>query len=209
MDAAKIAALLSDFLPGAGLSETQLQQTAQYLNLLLKWNARTNLTAVRAPEAMLSRHFGESFFAATMLYPQKCKAGETLIDFGSGAGFPGLPIKILVPELQVTLVESQNKKATFLKEVVRALGLKDIQVHQGRAEDSGLKAQTVTMRAVEKFEVSASAAASLVEPRGRLALLIGAPQVKKAQSLLPDFQRQPAIEIPQSEQRVLLVGNKQ
>ncbi|HEX6466543.1 MAG TPA: RsmG family class I SAM-dependent methyltransferase, partial [Terriglobales bacterium] len=106
-------------------------------------------------------------------------------------------------------VESQNKKATFLKEVIRALGLIDIQVHQGRAEDSVLKAQTVTMRAVERFEVSASAAATLVEPGGRLALLIGAPQVNKAQSLLPDFQWQPAIEIPQSEQRVLLLGGRQ
>ncbi len=187
----------------------QLQQSSQYLDLLLKWNARINLTAIRAPEEMVRRHFGESFFAAAILYPGKLPPGETLIDFGSGAGFPGLPIKIFAPELQVTLVESQNKKATFLKEVIRALGPKGIQVHLGRAEDSGLKARTVTMRAVEKFELSVRSAESLVAPAGRLALLIGSTQAKKAKVLLPDFTWLPAVEIPQSEQRVLLIGDKQ
>src|SRR6202021_2800782 len=88
-------------------------------DLLLKWNSRTNLTAIRDPEEIVRRHFGESLFTGTQL-PE----ATTLLDFGSGAGFPGLPIQLLLPNLQVTLAESQNKKATFLREVIRTLGLR-------------------------------------------------------------------------------------
>src|SRR6202022_891918 len=102
--------------PGPGQLWAQL---STYLDLLLKWNARTNLTAIREPEEIVRRHFGESLFAGRQL--GTCK---TLLDFGSGAGFPGVPIQLLRPEIQVTLAESQNKKATFLRELVRTLGLK-------------------------------------------------------------------------------------
>src|SRR3984957_5212512 len=81
-----------------------LPKLSLYLDLLLKWNARTNLTAIRDPEEIVRRHFGESLFAAQHLGP--C---DPLLDFGSGAGFPGLPIAILRPDIQVTLAESQNK----------------------------------------------------------------------------------------------------
>jgi 16S rRNA (guanine527-N7)-methyltransferase len=189
------------------LTASQIEQISTYLALLVKWNARTNLTAIRDPEEMVRRHFGESLFAAGKLYPSFAGAEETLIDFGSGAGFPGIPIRICVPELHVILIESHNKKATFLREVIRTLGLKEIQVHMGRAEDSGLTAKTVTMRAVEKFEQSLPVAASLVEDDGRLALLIGAGQVGKAKSLVPSMQWDEPVKIPGSEQRVLLIGN--
>jgi 16S rRNA (guanine527-N7)-methyltransferase len=208
LQAARISGLLSPYLGGFRLTHIQLEQISNYLALLVKWNARTNLTAIRNPEEILRRHFGESLFAATKLYPSADSSGETLIDFGSGAGFPGVPIKILAPTLQVRLIESRNKKATFLREVIRTLGLKDIQVHLGRAEQSGLAAKLVTMRAVEKFEESLHTAASLVENHGRLGLLIGAAQVEKAKALSSSMQWSDAIMIPASEQRVLLVGNK-
>ena len=208
MKASQIFGLLAPFLGGVPLSPSQLEQLSNYLDLLVKWNAKTNLTAIRDPEEIAERHFGESLFAARNLYPNVQNTRETLIDVGSGAGFPGIPIKIFAPELHVTLIESQHKKAIFLREVIRTLGLKKINVHMGRAEQSGLTAKTVTMRAVEKFEESLSVAASLVERDGRLAPLIGEGQVEKAKSLISALQWREAMKIPGSEQRVLLIGGK-
>src|ERR1700723_3085155 len=111
-----IASLLTPYLPEIPPNLTA--QLSTYLDLLLKWNARTNLTAIRDPEEIVRRHFGESLFTAVHL-----PAAQTLLDFGSGAGFPGLPIALLRSELHVTLAESQNKKATFLREAVRTLAL--------------------------------------------------------------------------------------
>ena len=124
----RIAALLAPYLGGCSLSDAQLAQLATYLDLLLRWNARINLTAVRDPEQIVTRHFGESLFAARRLYPagRKLEPGTwKLFDLGSGAGFPGLPIKIWAPALQATLLESNQRKATFLRELVRALQLTD------------------------------------------------------------------------------------
>jgi len=208
LEGSRISDLLAPFLGGIRLSSSQVEQISAYLDLLVKWNAKTNLTAIRDPEEMVRRHFGESLFAAAHVYSQVVSRSETLIDFGSGAGFPGIPFKSYAPEVHVTLIESQNKKATFLREVIRALGLRDIQVHTGRAEQSGFTASTVTMRAVEKFEQSLPVAASLVGQGGRLALLIGAAQVEKAKSLVPSMQWDEPLKIPGSEQRVLLVGKK-
>ena len=118
-----------------------------YLDLLLKWNARTNLTAIRDPEEIVRRHFGESLFAARHI-PAETK---TLLDFGSGAGFPGLPIALLHPEIQVTLAESQNKKSTFLREAVRTLALPNVEVWPNRVETMPPNRQfnVVALRAVD------------------------------------------------------------
>src|SRR5580692_3491382 len=127
---------------------TLLPQLPTYLDLLLKWNARTNLTAIRDPEEIVRRHFGESLFAGQHL---DTPLPETLLDLGSGAGFPGLPIALLHPEIKVTLAESQNKKATFLREVVRTLNLPNVEVWAARAESLPPSRQfhTVTLRAVD------------------------------------------------------------
>src|SRR5262249_51881070 len=124
-------------------------------------------------------------------------------------GFPRIPLKVLVPGLQTTLIESQNKKATFLREVIRALRLNGIQVYSGHAESSGLTAKTVTMRAVEKFEESVPIAASLVEQGERLTLLIGAEQVEKSGLLTPLIKWNKPMKITGSKQRILLIGIKQ
>src|SRR5271154_4718966 len=123
-----------------------LPQLSIYLDLLLKWNARTNLTAIRDPEEIVRRHFGESLFAARHLAPDT----TTLLDFGSGAGFPGLPIALLRPGIPVTLAESQNKKATFLREVVRNLNL-STEIWAARVETMPETRlfHTVTLRAVD------------------------------------------------------------
>ena len=122
MDIARIAELLSPF---ARLSESQLQSTSIYIDILLKWNARVNLTAIRDPEEIVTRHFGESYFSAQVLVDEGW-AG-TVFDLGSGAGFPGIPIAIFRPKATVTLIESNGKKAAFLGEVASQLGLANVQ----------------------------------------------------------------------------------
>ena len=136
------------------------------------------------------------------------REARTAIDVGSGAGFPGIPLKIYSPRIAVTLIESQNKKATFLKEVIRNLTLTNINVFSARAESSGLKADLVALRAVERFEEILPIAAAMVEAGGRLALLIGAGQAETAKRLLGKF----AIELqplPESRERVLLIARNQ
>jgi 16S rRNA (guanine527-N7)-methyltransferase len=189
------------------LSKEQLQQLSTYHDLLLHWNARINLTAVRAPEEIVTRHFGESLFAARHLFPSgQTQTPKNLIDFGSGAGFPGLPIKISVPDIELILVESNQKKATFLREVIRRLNLPGAAVFSERAENLDIRADTVTLRAVERFEKSLPVAAHLVALNGRLALLIGDAQIKSATGLITEFKWGKPIRIPGSENRALLVG---
>jgi 16S rRNA (guanine527-N7)-methyltransferase len=223
MQPARMAALLSPFLGGAALSDSQLAQLATYLGLLLRWNARINLTAVRDPEQIVTRHFGESLFAARHLYPSCSQAtGDwRLLDIGSGPGFPGLPIKIWAPALPTTLLESNQRKATFLREVVRALHLTHVEVLTERAENfaaeiANYKLQitnsvTVTLRAVERFHQILPTAVKLLQqfptPIRRLALLIGAAQVETARAIATTITWSDPVSIPASSQRVLLVGN--
>ena len=205
MDSARIASLLAPFLAPDSLSEPQLAQVSTYLDLLLKWNARINLTAVREPEAIITRHFGESFFAARQL--GLSEGHDSLIDLGSGAGFPGLPIKLYAPALSATLIESNHKKATFLREAIRALALTNIDVFADRAEDFPRTAAIVTLRAVEKPERALAAAARLVAPGGRLVVLLGAAGVGALPGLLLGFSWGQPIPLPASSERVLLVGS--
>jgi 16S rRNA (guanine527-N7)-methyltransferase len=235
----RIAQLLAPFLtapPGVpvSLTDRQLRQVSAYLDLLLRWNARINLTAVRDAESVVTRHFGESFFAARQFEafsgresrseakaeresagacPERSR-GEIptaardlrVIDLGSGAGFPGLPLKIFAPNIALTLIESSQKKAAFLKEVVRTLSLMEVDVFAGRAENFPSTGDLVTLRAVERYERVLETAARLVAPGGRLALLIGAPQAAHTPQLLPAFSWQSAIRVPQSLARVVLIG---
>ena len=98
MEIARIAELLAPFSGGEALAPALLEQLQAYLDLLLHWNARMNLTAVRDPEAIVTRHFGESLFAARVLLRDAGAAAcATLADVGSGAGFPGVPMKLFSP----------------------------------------------------------------------------------------------------------------
>src|SRR5690348_2917876 len=93
MTSKRIRELLAPFLDPGQLSDLQLERVSTYLDLLIKWNSKMNLTAVRDPEQMMQRHFGESFFAARQIFPDK-EGQSTVADVGSGAGFPGVPMKL-------------------------------------------------------------------------------------------------------------------
>jgi 16S rRNA (guanine527-N7)-methyltransferase len=190
-----IATLLQPyFLPETTLPDTLYPKLSIYLDLLLKWNARTNLTAIRGPEDIVRRHFGESLFAAQHLDP----AATTLLDFGSGAGFPGLPIALLHPEIQVTLAESQNKKATFLREVARTLSL-STEIWAARVETmpEARLFHTVTLRAVDNMAAAMEAAA----PRSAHDLLLLS---NTTPNFPPEFSPDAPIPIPMTQTSVLL-----
>jgi len=192
-----------------------------------------NLTAVRDEENIVTRHFGESLFAARHLFPLESHVGAAveacpersrrgcpvepsstssrqlpmrLIDVGSGAGFPGLPIKIWKPDIHLTPIESNQKKATFLREVIRKLALTQVEVFAGRAQDFRSQGEVVTLRAVERFDEALPIAATLVVPNGNIALLIGEQQTNQAKELLPNFTWEPPRPIPQSTNRIILLG---
>ncbi len=208
------------------LSPAQLNRISTYIDILIRWNARINLTSVRDPEEIVTRHFGESLFAASHLFPNAAvgnvhvgtaapgcpaeRSSASVADIGSGAGFPGLPIKLWAPHIALTLIESNHKKATFLREVTRALTLTNVNIQNARAEIlTGRTFNVVTLRAVERFESILPIAGALVAPAGRLALLISASQQPQAQAKLPEFTWCEPVPIPMSRTRVLLTTRRQ
>lgn len=203
VETSTIAALLSPYIE---LEQKLLDQTSTYIDLLLKWNARVNLTAVRDPAEIVQRHFGESFFAGAHLL--KKGSQESVIDLGSGAGFPGLPIAMLRPKARVTLIESNGKKAAFLNEVIRTLKITNATVFKARAETYPGSAELVTMRAVENFSRAASLAMKLVTPGGRLALMLGASQRDPVVNLDSRITWTSPVPVPCGHSRILLVGIK-
>ena len=212
MDSTRIAELLRPFLCGTELAPSVLEQLRLYLDLLLRWNARMNLTAVRDPEQIVTRHFGESLFAALVLGRDLAvsRPDFTLADVGSGAGFPGVPIKLLLPHSKLTLIESQSKKATFLRETVRTLRLEDAQVFCGRAEEWGTTADAVTLRAVERFAYVLPVAAGLARKDGGLCLLVGADQLPEARQLLgADWHWSEPLPVPKSASRIVAIARHQ
>jgi 16S rRNA (guanine527-N7)-methyltransferase len=219
MDEARIAELLEPFLSDVGdsrrtptLSPVQLRFISMYVDLLLRWNDRVNLTAIREPEEIVTRHFGESIFAARQLFPQPGAGAGTMphvIDIGSGAGFPGLPIKIWAPQIHLTLMESNQKKSTFLREVVRHLRLADVDIFAGRAETYlGIKGDVVTFRAVERFDSVIRIAGSLVGSQGRLAVMLGRSQLEQIR-VLPGLQWNEPVGIPLSASRAVIIGRNE
>jgi 16S rRNA (guanine527-N7)-methyltransferase len=198
------------------LSCTQFEQISTYIDILLRWNAKMNLTAIREPEQIVTRHFGESLFLARKLAEEGVLFGgevksPKVVDVGSGAGFPGIPLKIAYPVITLSLVETQQRKAVFLKEVLRAINL-DAEVKNVRAEEFAKSyprsADVATLRAVEKFEAILPIVSGMVRPTGKLALLIGRNQTWTARSLLKNWHFAPLLAIPGSENRVILLANQ-
>jgi 16S rRNA (guanine527-N7)-methyltransferase len=230
MRADRIAELLEPFLDQEGrehLKSEDLEHISTYVDILLRWNARVNLTAIRDPEQIVTRHFGESFFLARRLFRgggherhagglPPSRPGETgrsacrLADLGSGAGFPGIPIKMWASELSVTLIEANHKKATFLREIARNLQLPGIQVENTRGETLVPAAfDVVTLRAVERFLEALTVAHRLVGPSGRVALMISSGQVAAALSSPANFSWTSPEPVPRSNSRLVLIGRRE
>jgi 16S rRNA (guanine527-N7)-methyltransferase len=198
---------LNELLADVGLSTLQTSQSKQfndYLSLIIRWNARTNLTSTRDPETILSRHFVESIACA-----QALPAGiATLLDYGSGAGFPGIPISICRPDLAITLAESQGKKAAFLQEAVRVTGI-TAKIHSGRAETLATQFDCVTLRAVDHMDRAVQAATHLISPNGWLALLTTQADLPNLQTAAgPAFLWSEPVPLPGSDNRILALALK-
>jgi 16S rRNA (guanine(527)-N(7))-methyltransferase RsmG len=262
MDSASIAALLAPFLERP-LSQFQLDQISIYIDLLLRWNARMNLTAIRNEKEIVTRHFGESLFLARNLYPDPSNPGSPkdlfgpddschpeapshpersqvireagdaaeskdpypfpaprqeisfeplhpprIVDIGSGAGFPAIPLTIWAPTLHLTLIESNHKKAAFLSEVARTLTLTNINVMTDRAEvlapRLSSQAEVVTLRAVERLETILPKAVTFLAPKGILAMLITTAQLPVVKTLTKLTWRL-QLRIPESNTRLLSI----
>jgi 16S rRNA (guanine527-N7)-methyltransferase len=168
LDEARLRQLLEPF--GLDLSSTQAGQTLAYLYLLLRWNQKINLTAIRDPDECVTRHFGESLFLA-----RHAQLHGDLIDIGSGAGFPGLALKIVFPGISVTLLEPVTKKRAFLKEAARACAFGHVDVRGERLEDwvratPAPAFNFATMRAVGNLDILVPLAAQCLKPNGNLLL---------------------------------------
>jgi len=188
-------------------SEQQILYIQQYMSLLLTWNDKINLTAIRDPLEILHRHFCECMFAATAVPVENGR----LADVGSGAGFPGIPLKIIRPELQVFLVESNMKKATFLAEVLRNIELPDTKVLVSRYEELGEELSPldfVCSRALGDFAPFLTWAASQTVAAKQVILWIGGRDLEQVQKASSDWDWREPIAVPNSLRRYLLVGSR-
>jgi len=188
------------------VNDSQVLQIQHYTNILLTWNEKINLTSIRDPLEILSRHFCECMYAASTV---PLKHGR-LADVGSGAGFPGLPLKIICPELQVVLIESNVKKATFLAEVIRDLGLAGARVLVSRYEELAEEVAPldfVCSRALGEFAPFLEWAHSEKVAAKQVILWIGARDLPEIQKIATWDWREP-IPVPHSLRRLLLVGTR-
>lgn len=123
---------------GIHLTKEQEQQFTDYYHLLIDWNQKVNLTGITDYEDVIKKHFLDSLCIVKLSEVDENKI-EKLIDVGTGAGFPGIPLKIIFPEIQLTLLDSLNKRIKFLDALIEQLGLKQVEAVHGRAEDFGRK----------------------------------------------------------------------
>jgi len=191
---------------GLSLDDMQVKQIQQYTKILLAWNDKLNLTAIRDPLEILYRHFCESMYGAAVLPVEKCR----LADVGAGAGFPGLPLKIIRPDLEVFLIESNVKKATFMAEVIRELGLTDARVLVSRFEELAEEVAPldfVCSRALGDFARFLEWAGSPQVSAKNVLLWLGGRDLEEVRTISGWQWDQPRL-MPHSLQRLLLRGLK-
>ena len=178
------------------LSGRQVMALITYEKELLEWNQKFNLTAIRDSESIRTKHFLDSF---SCVLAWKAAPPNQLIDVGTGAGFPGIPLKILYPNLRLTLVESVGKKAMFCQHIVRVLGLENVEVIQARAEDLG---QNLEHR--EKYDWSVARAVANLNVLSEYLI----PLVKIGGSILAQKGESGPAEAQSAEEAMKLLGGK-
>lgn len=186
------------------LDSTKIHLVQKYIGLLVFWNQRINLTSITEQEEIVTRHFGESFYFSRVVPAEKGR----LADIGSGAGFPGLALKILLNELQVFLIEQDTRKSTFLHEVVRLLDLRSATVcrvpFESLAPEVG-NFDFIASRAVGGHKHLLKWARGRLNAHGQVALWLGSEEAARIQAL--KGWRWPIIHaIPHSKRRVLIIG---
>lgn len=180
------------------LSELQLHQFYQYFELLVEWNKVMNLTTITEMEDVVTKHFVDSLSLVKVLPDLKSEQVQ-ILDMGTGAGFPGIPLKIVFPELEITLLDSLNKRINFLNEVIEQLGLKKIKAVHGRAEDYGRNREYR-----EKYDYCVSRAVANLSTLSEYCM----PYVKIGGAFIPYKSGKIEEELNQAKGAVKLLGGK-
>ncbi|MBO8172170.1 MAG: 16S rRNA (guanine(527)-N(7))-methyltransferase RsmG [Bacillaceae bacterium] len=181
---------------GISLTETQLKQFDTYYRLLIQWNQKMNLTAITDQNEVYEKHFFDSLTPAQFVDFQQI---ETVIDVGSGAGFPGIPLKICFPHLHISFLDSLKKRLQFLETVTDQLGLEDVHFIHGRAEDMGQNP-----RHREQYDVSVARAVAKLSVLSEYCL----PFVKVGGSFLAMKGAQVTVELSEAKNAIQLLGGK-
>jgi 16S rRNA (guanine527-N7)-methyltransferase len=181
---------------GITLTDDQIEKLRIYYELLVEWNEKMNLTALTEPEDVALKHFCDSIL---LLSYADVKEGSSLIDVGTGAGFPSVPIKIVRPDIKLCLLDSLNKRLIFLQEVVDKLGLENVKIVHARAEDGARKAD---LR--EKFDYSTSRAVAQLNVLSEYCL----PYVKVNGSFLAMKGKYSEEEIDNAKSAIKTLGGK-
>lgn len=192
---------------GYSATSEYCEKVRVYVDLLLRWNRKVALTSVTEPREILSFHFGESLFGmkvAGMGDVENCR----LADLGAGAGFPGMPIAMSLHAMNVTLIESNGKKAAFLAEIKRELRLENVSIHKGRAEDVSdvEKFEFVTARALGSHEDWLLWSAKRLTQDGRVVLWLNSEGVQKC-GRIPGWKWADPAKIPRTRDRFVAFGS--
>lgn len=181
---------------GITLSEKQIQQFIRYYELLVEWNSFMNLTAITEYEEVMEKHFVDSLAVVKVCDFHQIKS---LIDIGTGAGFPGIPLKIAFPHLEVVLLDSLNKRTKFLNEVINQLGLENIRTIHGRAEDYAKQKEYR-----EQFDVCVSRAVANLSTLSEYCI----PYVRNRGEFISYKSGKIEEEVEQSRKAVFILGGK-
>lgn len=191
---------------GNSLTAEQISKIRQYSELLGRWNKSVSLTSITDPYEIIRRHFGESLFLASLLPVENCR----LADVGTGAGFPGLALKIGHPSIELTLIEPNRKKTAFLAEVVRVLNLEGVEIRPERFEGirpEMIQADVVTSRAVGGYRKLLRWSSVALAEQGHVALWVGGEDATRIAGAA-NWVWQPAVRIPESQRRFVLIGRR-
>lgn len=180
------------------VDDRQIDQFLEYYEILIEWNSFMNLTSITRYEEVMKKHFLDSV-SLVRVFPEIRMGEYTLIDVGTGAGFPGIPLKIVFPQLRIMLLDSLNKRISFLNEVTRRIGLKDIEAVHGRAEDLARKKEFR-----ERYDVCVSRAVANLSTLSEYCL----PFVKKGGCFISYKAEKAMEEYEQSKRAISVLGGK-